>query len=75
MTERDECDHRILEAIAHIGPMTPHALAFHPIERRFATFDELDERLGELVEAGHLWPRTVVDVFGAPVTEYEINGD
>lgn len=68
MTDRDR---RLLDAIEDVGPVTPHVLAFHPIERQFDTYDELHERLEALAAAGYLARRTVRDVTGDSVTEYD----
>lgn len=71
MTKIDNRDRKMLEAIDHIGPVTPHVLAFHPIEREFDTYDEIDGRLETLAAADYLACRTVKDVSGDSVTEYD----
>ena len=64
-------DRQLLEAIDDVGPVTPHALAYHSIVDRFEGDDDLAVSLQELADVGHLRTRTVVDVAGEPVTEYE----
>ena len=67
----DERDRRLIEAIENVGPVTSHVLASHSVGGQFESRDELVERLDALAEAGDLRRRTVVDVTGAEVTEYD----
>lgn len=71
MTTLDDRDRELLDAVDRIGPTTSHVLAVHPIERQFDTHDELDGRLEALAAADYLARRTVKDVSGDSVAEYD----
>lgn len=67
----DDRDRRLLAAIDHVGPVSVYALAYHTAADAFDTHDELAARVGALSAEGYLRGRTLTDVTGDPLTEYE----
>lgn len=75
MTEPTDRDRRLLEAIDHIGPVSLYALTYHEAADAFDTDADLERRVEELAADGYLRRRTLPDVTGDPVAEYETTED
>lgn len=67
----DDRDTRILEAFDRLGPDVPHVLLHHPSTDGFASFDEVEGRIEVLESSGYLEKRSVEDVTGDELPEYD----
>lgn len=61
----------LLEAIDHIGPVSVYALSYHVTADAFETRGELNQRLEALADEGYLRRRSLPDVTGESIIEYD----